>query len=438
VLDSGAKTTLFQFYPVRLALAVLALVRGTCHLAFSRVYRGIADYCWVYRVANIGLLKVVVFPTIEKISSESCHSENRVLGSFLNDSDRDRASHRYSLSGRGQLDIFRDVIVLKSRKGPLEKGVILLKYGETYDGFNALFRSDLLASEYNFVLEMSWAGSCDPSYLMFINPYNYVVVEAPDREDAAFLDSLGTNLKPIDIGPGDWVDRDDFQGISVTQRRVYDVVMIANWGPQKNHHALFSALARVRDRELRVLLIGFPWQGRTKDDILRLWRSRGGEARGHRLEIAERIPHREVLGRLAQSKCSVLLSRKEGGNKAITEGFFMDVPAVVYDRIKGGARERINRHTGLLSSFRHLSDAIVYVLDHPAEFHPRQHVMDRFDSGATTLRLNEFLRALESSSGRPWTVDIAEKANKPNLCYKNPADRTRFTPDYERILHCRR
>lgn len=418
----GIVEYLFELALVRAVVGGLLLARGGLFLLLGNVYKASADYCWVYRVSDVGLLRAVSFPVIKRIVNAGSETgQNLIRNSFLKSKEALRARAQYSLSGEGSLDLMRDVIVLKEKAGD-EKGVILIKYTPTFDAFLSFFDVEKVLRDYYIVLEMSWSGACDPSILMFISARNHVIIQVPEKEDFDFITNLRANLLPISLGSGDWVDSDTFVFDSSVEKE-YDVIMVANWGSYKRHKELFGALAKVKSRPISVLLVGFEWGGRTKDDILTEMSKYDLEHVS--VEFKEKIPPDEVRKCLNASKVFVLLSKKEGGNKAMVEGFFSNVPAIVYENNKGGNIEKINGWTGVLSSYEDLPDKIVYVLENRERFSPRSWALENTGSRIATARLNEFLKALVEANKEKWTSDIVEKINIPNLSYRHGAHKNK-------------
>ena len=113
-------------------------------------------------------------------------------------------------------------------------------------------------------------------------------------------------------------------------------------------------------------------------------------------------------------------------------------PAIVYDRSIGGARSRINRATGVLSSDEALADQIVYMLDHYAEFTPRAWALEHTGSTIATRVLDDAIRSIRMAAGARYSEPIVQKTNSPNLAYKDPGIRAKFHADYEFVLSCRR
>jgi glycosyltransferase involved in cell wall biosynthesis len=295
--------------------------------------------------------------------------------------------------------------------------VLLLKYTAKFEVFISLFDVERIMRDYYVVLEPCWAGYCDPSILMFVAPSQPVVVQSPDTPDFEFIRGLKSNLSPIDIGASDWVDAELFSAEGPPVSRDYDLVMVANWGRHKNHRKLFEALQHVRRRPISVLLIGFEWSGRTAKDVLA--EAAAFNLKDVRIETKQSLPSHEVAAHLRRSKAFVLVSEKEGSNKAIVEALFCNVPAIVYDGFVGGARNKITPQTGLLTSFDELGSTIDRMLETHERFTPRAWALAHTGSRNATARLNAHLKALALSRGEPWTVDIVEKINNPNLAYRD-------------------
>jgi glycosyltransferase involved in cell wall biosynthesis len=313
--------------------------------------------------------------------------------------------------------------------------VILLKYARTFSAVIALLDLPKLMQRYVFVLEPCWAGYCDPSILMYVAPGNPVMVMCFTKEDHAFVERVGSPLVPLRMGPADWVNADVFRA-PAPQPKIYDLVMVANWARHKRHSQLFAALATIRDRDVRVLLVGFAWSDRTADDI----RREAAAMNNPRVtvDIRENVKHETLSGLLAQSKAFVFLSRKEGDNKAVVEAMFADVPAIVFADTIGGAGSRVNAATGVFASDAELARKIVYMLDHYREFTPRAWALEHTGSAVATRVLDDALRTAVTKSGGRYTRGIVEKTNAPNLAYKDPAHRAGFAADYDFILGCRR
>ncbi len=419
---------------VRTPLEVALLSRGAALLAAGRLYRGLNDVSRAYRVSRQGLVRAparrIVFRTIEAIRRDG---RNHIVDSYRATRAAASCAALYTLAG-GPHDLFRDLIVLK-RARPGEKGVILLKYMRTFDAVVSLFDLAGLMERYVFALEPCWTGYCDPSLLMYLAPGHPVVVQCFTKEDEEFVSAIGAPFVPVRLGPADWVDADLFAPPSPDTAKEHDLVMVANWASHKRHVQLFRAL-RAIDRPVRVLLIGFPWGGRTADDVKR---EAASLSNGYvTIDVMERLPAHEVARHVGCSKVFVFLSRKEGDNKALVEAMFADVPAIVYRRTIGGASGRINPLTGVLASDDELGERIRFMLDHWREFTPRAWALEHSGSANATRMLDEALRRSVVAAGGRYTEGIVEKLNSPNLTYRDPAARAWFQADYRHILRCLR
>jgi glycosyltransferase involved in cell wall biosynthesis len=426
--------TLSRLSPVRWTAGAVMLGRYALQRGRSQ-YRALDAACWVSRVAAAEPFKRLADDAVRDVVRRIRHAGRNVLAESYHADPRCAAlAASYLQSGGGPHDLLRDLMVLKPASDR-EKGVILLKYVRTFDAVQALLDVSRLMQRYTFVLEPCWAGYCDPSLLMWLVPGQPVIVQCFTDEDARFVDEIGPPLVAVRLGPADWVDADLFKPRPSAAKR-YDLVMVANWGRHKRHAQLFRALRQIRGRQLKVLLIGFPWADRTAEDIRR--EAAGLQGTSVEVDIVESLPAREVAERVSECRAFVFLSRKEGDNKALVEAMFADVPAIVYDRSIGGARSRINRATGVLASDERLAEQIVHMLDHHAEFTPREWALAHTGSAIATRVLDQTLRSVVTAAGGRYSQPIVQKTNSPNLAYKEPGIRERFEADYEFVLSCRR
>jgi glycosyltransferase involved in cell wall biosynthesis len=405
---------LFRIWVIRVLVSLAVLARGLMYLLVDR-FRGISDLCWVYRVSGVSGLRWVAYRVISGFLPEGSAEDNQVVRAFL-DSDAPMLCKKRFLGEKINLDsMFRDFLILKPWSKD-EKGVLVLEYSQKFDLFIALFDLRRMMKDYYVVLEPCWAGYCDPSILMFMSSLNEVIVQCPERSDLEFISGLKSNLIPIGLGSSDWIDSELFAPREESSSKEYDLVMVANWAKHKNHRQLFKALRYVKHRPLSLLLIGVDWGGRTDKDIVAEMNEY--DLSHVKLEIRKSIPASEVADCLRKSKVFLLLSEKEGSNRAIVEALFADVPAILYENFIGGARGKINEQTGVLSSFEELHLKIDYMLEHYRMFTPRAWAMEHTGSKNATRKLNSLLKSVAASKAERWTADIVEKVNNPNFSYK--------------------
>jgi hypothetical protein len=362
--------------------------------------------------------------------------ENRILQSFQA-SRRARAIRKFYSSQppidrlhfrkrRNDGDAARqgNVILLK-RPSESEKGVLLIKYNEAIEEFPAVFDIGRLASRYQFVLEPSTTNNIEPAFFCYVGCDGELVIETIQPIDLEFYRRFGRGFAAVQIGAGNWVDSDLFRPKDAGPR-TYDVVMVGFWGRLKRHHVLFQALQEINDPAMRVALIGYPLE-RTRAELEAEMREYGVEKY---CTLFENIPAAQVSEVLADSKMNLLLSRKEGPNKAIYEGLFCGVPAIVYDKHVGLNLDHVTAQTGILSSDEQLAANIRWMREHWSQFAPRQWALANAGYAQSTAVINSTLRDLANRSGRPWTTDIVAKINRPQLRYKHEEDRLAMEDGY--------
>jgi glycosyltransferase involved in cell wall biosynthesis len=426
--------SLARYQPAQWAAAIAMQARSTARGILGQDYRAFSDTCWLARVSTAQPWRVAARKRVLEACAEALRSgRNPLVEAFRADPESHAIGSLYAITGKGKHDVWRDIIVLKGASAD-EKGVVLIKYARTFSAVVALFDIDRLRERYTFVLEPCWAGLCNPSVLLWLQRGHPVIVEqCTEAGDHEFISSVGPPFTPVRLSSADWVDSEAFAH-APQANKAYDIVMVANWGKHKRHATLFRALEQFRDRDLRVLLIGFPWAGRTIDDI----RAETARITNRRVtfDIRENIPHREVATLVGQSKVFVFLTRKEGDNKSVVEAMFADVPALVYDKTVGGTVNRINPQTGMLASDEELAAKLRHMLDHHQEFAPRRWALEHSGSRIATQVLDDTLRGAVRAAGGRYERGIVQKTNNPNLAYKNAADRAAFEADYEFIKSC--
>ena len=200
----------------------------------------------------------------------------------------------------------------------------------------------------------------------------------------------------------------------------FDIVVTSNWKQLKRHYVLFRALTRMRG-DLRVALIGGSMDGRTADDVRRLATAYGVL---DRLTFFEDISYSEVMRITCSSRISLLLSLKEGSNRAIAESMFCDVPGIVLEEHVGGIRKNIRPQTGRLVPERRLPQAIEEMLAQLDTFGPRAWALENISCTVTTDRLNAAIRTSALAQGEQWTTDIAAKTNRPEIFIVDDSDRS--------------
>jgi glycosyltransferase involved in cell wall biosynthesis len=170
--------------------------------------------------------------------------------------------------------------------------------------------------------------------------------------------------------------------------------------------------------------------GWTREPVEKLLRRYGLESD---CDIYEMIPHAQVAQIVADSKMSLLLSRREGANRGIYESMFCGTPIIVYRNQCGVNLDHVNRQTGLLADDYELGAAIDHVLNHPEEFNPREWALANAGYCNASQTINSKLREMSNRRGLPWTRDIVAKKSAPELRYAKPGDYKEFADEYRRL-----
>jgi glycosyltransferase involved in cell wall biosynthesis len=341
----------------------------------------------------------------------------RVLGAALSASYEARSRERPPSLARW-LGI--RIIVLKPKVSPNERGVLLAKFSEMLELIATEMDLVRLFEDYTLVVEPSWSGYCREDLLHFTQFDSEVFIESPEISDFEFLQRLNSNLVPVFLGSGDWVNPELLPERTWTPRkdRPFDVVMNANWAPWKRHYVLFETMSKLH-RKMRVALIGFPWNGRTSDDIMALAEHYGVAGQ---ITVFEGVPFEEVLKVNAAAKVAVLLSLKEGANRAIPEALFCGTPALVLQETLGGVAKNVTAESGRIVPQSDFASALDEMLEAPDSFSPRSWALEHISCFKSTSHLNQVLREHALARGEPWTRDIVAKTNRPELAYTSEED----------------
>lgn len=248
-----------------------------------------------------------------------------------------------------------------------------------------------------------------------------IIVEATEKKDFCFLETLQSNLIPVSFGASDWVDFRTFKPMPGTDK-VYDSVYVANYTLGKRHYLYFKAIAEIDDPHYRCALAFGAW-GASKKTIIELIKFYGIEKN---IDIYEDLPQNKLNLLLNKSKVNLLLSKKEGSNRSVFEGFFANVPAIVLQDNIGMNKDYINKYTGMLVSERDISKALIHFQKCWKEYSSHDWALEHISPIITTQKLNALLKKHSDANGWKWTVDIAPKVNCPEADYFYNSDRSRL------------
>jgi len=313
------------------------------------------------------------------------------------------------------------LMVLKPPLSCGEKGVLFVMVNDTIRLLHTGMNLSKLLNNYTLVFEPSWSSYCHPDLLEYTRWSEEIFVLSAEENDFAFLNRLGANLVPVSLGPCDWVDPRAAVPY-LDNPKEYDIVMNSNWGPWKRHYVLFDML-RKSQKHYKVALIGSPWfSASTRHDIERLVSYYGVASQ---VAIFDSIPYQQVMEITCRSRVSVLLSLKEGSNRAIAESIFCNVPVLALSNHVGGIRKNIVPETGILAEQTNLESAIAKLAE--SDIRPREWGLEHISCFKSTEKLNSVLREHALRQGRPWTEDIAARSNSPESSYASSQDKSRFS-----------
>jgi hypothetical protein len=385
------------------SVLLILILWGFALLLLGRRARGTKTLCQVHRTTRLRWMRELVEPHITA-NLDAIYREPRPS------------------SGPDLTFFFGNrLMVLKAPASGGEKGVLFVMFSETFHLLHSHMNLQKLLEDYTLVFEPSWSGYCGPDLLDFTRESDEIFVLAAEVGDFAFLQRLGSNLVPVGLGPCDWVDP-HAAAQYLANPKEFDIVMNSNWAALKRHYVLFRMLANAEKR-YKVALIGVRWGGKTRADIDRLADFYGV---ADQLTILERIPYEKVMDVTCRSKVSLLLSLKEGSNRAIAESIFCNVPVVVLSNHIGGIRKNVVPQTGLLADERDLESAIIQL--HRSSIKPREWGMEHISCFKSSIKLNEIMRDHALRKGRPWTQDIAGRSSSPESTYIDAGDAERLRP----------
>jgi glycosyltransferase involved in cell wall biosynthesis len=318
----------------------------------------------------------------------------------------------------------RRLLVLKPPVLGGEKGVLFVSFSDMFRLLSAYVDMNKLLSEYTLVFEPSYPGFCHPEMLKYTLWPDEIFVLAGPEEDLAFLRRLNSNLVPLAMGPADWVDpRISLPYLGAVKE--FDIVMNAGWMSLKRHYALFRMLAKAK-RKYRTLLIGFGAARKEIESLIKLY------GVGDQVAILEDIPYEKVMEMTCRSRVSMLLSLKEGGNRAVAESMFCNVPVIISAAHVGGVRKNVVPETGLLVEDRDLEAAVEQLMN--SNLRPRDWAVENISCFKSSEKLNNILREHAFRKGLPWTVDIAARSNSPDSSYTCAEDTERLRPWNEGLI----
>lgn len=208
------------------------------------------------------------------------------------------------------------ILILKhyeSSVAGVSKGLLIIKFSETLDVCFKYGLIEKLKDYYLIVIEPSWAGYALPQ-LLALSHYEYdkFYIECADKEDEQLVKGLNSNLYPVRVGSGNWVDFELF--FPIEEEIVYDLILVANNNPIKRVYSFLKRIAKAKPGSIKVCLV-CAGHGQEKQRIRNLINYLKIES----LDYFEGVKPSELNVLLNRSKYSCLFSLKEGSNRSLFE-----------------------------------------------------------------------------------------------------------------------
>ncbi len=295
------------------------------------------------------------------------------------------------------------------------KGVMLLTFTQTFSFFLKHPQWKILNKYFVFVLEPSWAGYADSDILAFLQEAEHSVLQATELRDRAFVNSLFPQVPCMETGASNWVDERVFsEGPCHLNEKEYDAIYIANFNPIKR---VFKAIEHVEivKRQIpnyRMVIVCASLGSTRYDDIFEYSKRRGVEKN---VILLNGMSQAKLVELVRKSKCSILLSLKEGSNRVLFESMFVNVPVICISENIGVNKSYINASTGILASNKLVSKSLAYMTNNYERFAPKKWALANISPDVTTKHLKEIL---ESWFPERVNLNLCVKVNSPEVCYK--------------------
>lgn len=310
-----------------------------------------------------------------------------------------------------------------------EKGVLFVPFEVEWARLMVNVDLVALAQRYHVVLAPSSSPYNLINYIfsaVFPGPL-FTTISNPENVTA--LPSISSRFVVVPLYASSWVDPTRFL-LRSRHERDLDLVMVANWGKPKRHHALLRAL-RNMPRSLRVHLIGQDSDGRNADTI-RSMASAYGVADRFTLQSDAAYP--QVADTLCRARASVIVSRREGSCVVVAESLFADTPVALLRGAEIGSRVFLNEQTGRFLDERNLGRELMAFIDEAECYRPRAWADANISCYRSVDILNGLLARHAAATGETWTAGVRAFTWCPFPRVIDPVERAALAPA-RRELH---
>ena len=263
-------------------------------------------------------------------------------------------------------------IILKRYVSEREKGVVFISFDNQMARLAKAKDLRQFAEHYTLVLSPQWSPPHSVASYLFPRLYpDPIVCLISNPRDLDIFPRINDKYRMVPLYASNWVDPRKYRAVVAAEKDI-EILMVANFGKFKRHHAFFEALGKLPHR-YRVVLVGQNEHGRTKESVLDEADAFGVR---DRFEIRQDVPYEELQGLMARARTSLVLSRREGSCVVVVECMFANTPVGVYEDAEMGSRVFVNEHTGRLLRHDNLAAQIKDFVESSAKYEPRRWVVE--------------------------------------------------------------
>ncbi len=397
--------------------------RREAMLVVGKIFRH-TQFPGVRKIATGWLLKQCRRHGLVNIGEDFLFMAGRyVAGEFISDLAR-------TISAGDDRPFHKRLLIL-SAPTENEKGVMIIKFTDYFKYFLMVFDMTKICRDYIVIFEPSYSGYFDEDILCLLSAPGPFIIEASEKEDYQFIESLKSPIYPVETGANWWVDDSAF-AYPGKLPKPYDITMVAIWADFKRHYHLFEAMSRAQVKR-RVALVGKPWE-MTREDI-------EAEARYYgvleHVDFYEGISQKDINMLLARSKCLILLSKKEGFNKSIVEAMYAGIPVFILEGHNYGEKySYINKETGGYIDKKGLAkflDNLDEILTGFERVKPGEWIRSNISSPISTEMILETIRRIETKHALKINPRLEIKVNSPEFDYYDPKAWDRMRDSYRSL-----
>lgn len=285
-------------------------------------------------------------------------------------------------------------VILRAPSGS-SKGVLYISFECNLEALRQTGELPAISRQYHICCATSWSpiefGVLARAARVSSAP---LLVGISNRADLAALSAAGSALSPSDILASDWVDVTQYRPREAGDRDI-DIIMIGHFAAWKRHWILFEALRKLPP-DLRVVIVGRDWDGRTASSVLADARAFGVR---QQVTVFSDLASTNVRALLCRSRLKTIVSLREGSCVAVAEALAADCPVVMLEESAIGSAAFIHDQTGVRASRAGYAPALADVLRAPHRFTARQWYASHSGALNASCRLQDQVWELDARLG---------------------------------------